>query len=106
VTLAGNAPNASPAWLIGTWSILRAETPIEIQPGTEMRFSDNGMLEYVVPTGDGTIRVSLQWTLSGSTLRTAFDDGTNPVEVNATLGEGDVLVLDFGGSRAWYVRVH
>jgi hypothetical protein len=105
VTLAGIAPDASASWLLGTWSILRAESPIEIQPGTEMQFAENGHLEYAVPTGEGMIRVSLRWALNGSMLRTTFDDGSNEVEVNASLGDGDVLVLDFGGPRAWYVRV-
>ncbi len=100
----GVAPDASASWLPGTWTVLRCEAPLEIEPGTRMQFGADGQLEYAIPTGEGVIRVSLCWTLSGGVLRTTLDDGSNAIEVGASLGEGDVLVFDFDGPRAWFVR--
>ena len=97
--------DASAAWLIGTWQLLRSEAPVEIRPGTRMRFGRDGQLEYTIPAPEGVLRVTLRWTLADGVLRTAHDDGSNPVEVRAMLGVGDVLVFDFQGPHAWFIRV-
>ncbi|MES3034267.1 MAG: hypothetical protein V4813_09745 [Gemmatimonadota bacterium] len=90
--------------LVGTWRLLRCEAPLEIQPGTTMRFGADGTLDYVIPTGDGVLRVALRWRLDAGTLHTMHEDGSNPVTVAASIGEADVLAFDFGGPRAFFVR--
>ena len=91
--------------LLGQWQLLRCETPLEIEPGTRMRFSADGMLEYAIPTAQGDLQLTLRWRLHVATLHTEHLDGSNPVTVSATLGAGEVLTFDFGGPRAWFVRV-
>ena len=96
---------APDAWLIGTWQLIRSEAPIEIQPGTRMRFGADSNLEYAIPTGDRTLSVILRWSLDGDALRTLHADGSNPVDVRVSLSEADVLTIDFDGARAWFSRL-
>ena len=97
--------DASTAWLLGVWHVLRCEPPVEIQLGTRMQFSANDDLEYAIPAGDGLLRVTLKWRVDGGILHTAHADGSNPVQVAIAHGEADVLTFDFGGPRAWFVRM-
>jgi hypothetical protein len=46
----------------------------------------------------------MRWSIADGQLRTTLDDGTNPVTVSVALGEAEVLVFDFGGPRAFFVR--
>ena len=90
--------------LIGTWVLLRSEAPLEFQPGTKMHFADGGTLTYVIPTADGALSLTLRWRLEEGTLHTDHEDGSNPVAVGVTIGDAEVLVTDFGGPRAFFVR--
>jgi len=90
--------------LIGTWVLLRSESPLEIQPGTQMHFADDGELTYVIPTADGALSVTLRWRLEAATLHTAHEDGSNPVAVGVAIGDAEVLVFDFGGPRSFFER--
>jgi hypothetical protein len=78
---------------------------VEIQPGTTMRFAPGAVLEYRIPTPNGDLQVTLRWRVQGGALQTVHEDGSNPVQVAVSHGDGDVLVFDFGGPRAWFVRV-
>jgi hypothetical protein len=90
--------------LLGHWQLLRSEAPLEFEPGTQMRFAADGTLEYHIPTAGGALQVALQWRLEAGALHTALADGTNPVQAQVSIGAGDVLAVDFGGPRAWFVR--
>ena len=94
----------SAPWLIGTWQLLRSEAPLEIEPGTRMRFAADESLEYSIPTADRLLTVALRWRLDGAILHTMHEDGTNPVEVRVSRGEADVMAFDFDGAHAWFVR--
>lgn len=91
--------------IVGSWQLLRCESPLEIEPGTRMEFGADARLAYVIPTATGPLQVTLQWRIESGHLRTAHEDGSNPVRVLTSLGEADVLTFDFGGPRAWYVRL-
>ena len=99
------AHDTATAWLIGGWRLLRCEAPLEIEPGTQMHFSVNDDLEYAIPAGDRLLRVTLKWRIEGGMLLTTHDDGSNPVQVGIAHGDADVLTFDFGGPRAWFVRM-
>jgi hypothetical protein len=90
--------------LIGIWVLLRSDAPLEFQPGTQMHFADGGILTYVIPTADGALSLTLRWRLEEGTLHTDHEDGSNPVAVAVTIGDGGVLVVDFGGPRAFFIR--
>jgi hypothetical protein len=91
-------------WLLGTWQLLHCDAPLEIAPGTRMQFDSAHRLTYIIPTGEGAMSVELHWRVAGQRLYTQFDDGSNPLDVGVTLGTGDVLVVDFNGAKARYVR--
>lgn len=97
-------PDVTASWLIGIWQLLRCEEPLEIGAGTRMHFGADQRLEYAIPTPEGVFRVTLRWSFADGLLRTVHDDGSNPVEVRASLGAGDLLTFDFAGPRAWFVR--
>jgi hypothetical protein len=98
-------PDNRTAWLIGTWQVLRSEAPLEIEPGTRMAFSDGGALQYTIPTAHGPVAANLRWHVVDAVLHTVLDDGTNATSVHIVHGDGDTLMCDFGGPRAWYIRV-
>lgn len=90
--------------LLGTWQLLRCDAPLEIQPGTRMRFASQEQLEYTIPTAEGAMRVTLRWRVADGQLHTVHEDGTNPVQVAVWMGLADILTFDFGGPRALFVR--
>jgi hypothetical protein len=94
----------SPERLSGTWQLLRCEAPVEIQPGSQMQFAADGTLVYVIPTPSGAVHVPMRWRVGEGQLHTTLEDGSNAVSVGATISEAEVLVFDFGGPRAFFVR--
>lgn len=98
------APRLTTATLLGTWQLVRCDAPLEIQPGTQMQFAAERELTYVIPTAHGTFRTTLDWHFDNGTLHTRNADGSNAVAVGVTLGEAEILVFDFGGPRAFFVR--
>lgn len=100
----GSALRDTSARLFGTWQLLRAESPLELEPGTRMDFGPDGALEYLIPTANGPLRVALRWRLDRDLLRTTLADGGNPVQARVAIDAADVLTVDFGGKRAWFVR--
>ena len=91
--------------IVGTWQLLRCEAPLEIEPGTRMTFCNDAQLVYLIPTATGPLQVRLRWRVADGVLHTVHEDGSNPVQVHIALGDADVLSFDFGGPRAWYVRL-
>ena len=104
MTSPDSPPDVNASWLIGSWQLLRCEAPLEIAAGTRMHFGADQHLDYAIPTPDGVFRITLRWSFAAGVLRTVHDDGSNPVDVLARLGTGDVLTFDFAGPRAWFVR--
>jgi hypothetical protein len=98
------SPVPSTDWILGTWQLLRCDAALELQPGTRMHFGTDQRLEYTIPTADGALRAELVWHLADGVLQTELEDGSNPLQVRATLEAADVLTFDFGGRLAWFVR--
>lgn len=97
-------PHASGGPLIGLWRLLRADPTLEFAASVRMEFLPDGHLLYTIPVDGREMVVELIYRVEGDTLRT-----DNPVAPHATatrfeFGPGDVLVLDFAGARAWFVR--
>ena len=96
---------SAPGALTGAWQLLRCDAPLEFQPGTRMEFADDGALHYTIPAPEGVLRVALRWHIDGGRLHTAHEDGSNAVVVGVARSDADVLTFDFGGPRAWFVRI-
>ena len=95
---------APPAWLLGAWHLIRAEAPLEMMPGTRMDFGADGRLEYAITVEGSTTRFALVYSVSGDLLRTENPASPHSAEAHVELSAGDILVLDFGGPRAWFAR--
>ena len=97
-------PHAVPVWLIGRWRLLRAEAALDFAPGVRMEFLPGGRLNYTIDVGGRAQVIALVYQVEGDMLRT--DNPANPhaASTRFSRGEGGVLVFDFSGARAWFVR--
>ncbi|MCU0635186.1 MAG: hypothetical protein MUE41_09965 [Gemmatimonadaceae bacterium] len=93
-----------PVWLLGCWTLLRADHQLDFAPGVRMEFREGGLLRYHIAVAGHAQVIDLLYRVDGDVLLT--DNPANPhaTAVHFTRGEGDVLILDFAGPRAWLVR--
>jgi len=99
----GGAP-AAPAWLLGRWRLLRADPTLTFAPGVTMEFQPGGRLLYGIEVDGQTHMLALVYRADDDTLRTDNPAAPHAVSTRFTHGEGDALVFDFSGARAWFVR--
>jgi hypothetical protein len=97
-------PEEVPAWLFGRWKLLRSDPLLDFAPGVRMDFRPGGHLLYSITVDGYTQVISLLYRVAGDVLLT-----DNPAAPHATssrfeLGAGELLVLDFAGARAVFVR--
>ena len=88
-------PHEVPEWLFGMWRLLRAEAELDFAPGVRMEFLPGGRLRYHIDVGGHDQVIALVYAVDGDMMRT-----DNP----AAPREKRVLVFDFSGARAWFVR--
>ena len=92
------------ARLLGAWRLLRAESALELQPGTRLDFRTGGQLLYTIEVGGQARTFVLVWRVVDDQLETANPVDGHAMTASVSIGEADVLVLDFTGPRAWFVR--
>jgi hypothetical protein len=97
-------PYLVPEWLLGRWRLLRAESALDFAPGVCMDFRSGGRLLYSFDVGGRDQVVRLVYRVEGNMLRTDNPAAPHVVETHFALGEAGVLVLDFSGARAWFVK--
>jgi hypothetical protein len=97
-------PHAVPRWLLGRWRLLRAEPALDFAPGVAMEFCEGGRLLYSFDVGDRVQTLRLVYQVEGNRLRTDNPAAPHAVETHYALGEAGVLVFDFSGARAWFVK--
>ena len=97
-------PDATPAWLLGRWRLLRADPAIQLAPGVRMEFRAGGQLLYRIPVAGQEHVVALVYRVEGDVLRTDNPAAPHATATRFALGAGDVLVFDFSGALAWFVR--
>ena len=90
--------------LIGRWRLFRADPSLDFAPNVRMEFLDGGRLRYEFDAGGHPQFLMLIYRIEGDVL---FTD--NPAAPHATtmrfwFGPGDVLIIDFAGAIAWFVR--
>jgi hypothetical protein len=99
-----NDPHTVPGWLLGRWRLLRAEASLDFAPGGRMEFLPGGRLLYTIVVEGHAHVVRLIYRVAGDELRTDNPDHPHATSSRFSLGEGGVLVFDFSGARAWFVR--
>jgi hypothetical protein len=90
--------------LLGRWRLVRADASLAFAPGVRMEFRSGGRLLYEFIAGGKRHVVKLLYRVDGGTLRT--DNPTSPHEATANFrfGAGEVLVFDFAGACAFFIR--
>ena len=94
----------TPEDLRGAWRLLRADPALGFAEGVRMVFRAPDSLEYSFLAGGTRHVVDLAYRLEGQVLRTVVVGTTHEAAAGIEFGPGHVLVLDFGGLRAWLVR--
>ena len=97
----GGAPSPG---LLGRWRLLRAHPSLDFAPEAGMEFRDAGELIYSFAVGDGRVEIALLYVVAGDILRTDNPAAPHATAVRFRIGVGDVLVLDFAGAEACFVR--
>ena len=98
------SPDERAAPLLGRWRLMRADAALDFAPGVRMEFRSGGRLLYGFDVGDRREIVRLVYRVEGDILHTDNPATTLEVSTHFEIGEGDVLILDFAGARAWVVR--
>ena len=93
-----------PPWLLGRWRLLRADPPLDFTPGTQMDFRERGDLRYRIPVEGREQEFALLYVVEGDVLRTDNPRAPHATATHFHLGAGGVLVFDFAGALAVFVR--
>jgi hypothetical protein len=99
-------PDEVPDWLLGQWRLLRAEAGLDFAPGVRMDFAPGGRLRYSFVVDGRLHEVVLVYRVEADVLRTDNPAAPHATATRFALGAGGVLVFDFAGARAWFVREH
>ena len=91
-------------WLFGIWRLMRADVTLDFAPGVRMEFHADGQLHYHVDVGGRDQVVELVYRVDDDVLITDNPAAPHSMSVRFSHGEGDVLLLDFGGAPAMLVR--
>jgi len=95
-----------PPWLLGTWRLMRAAAALDFAPGVRMEFLPGGHLHYHVDVGGRDQVIALLFRVEGDLLLTDNPAAPHSMSVRIMHGAGDVLLMDFGGADAVFVREH
>ena len=104
MSVPGNGGPTPPARLLGCWRLVRADDDLDFAPGVRMEFQQGGRLRYEFDVGDRRQVVHLLYRVEGDTLHTDYPATSHARSTRFHIGAGDVLVFDFVGPRAWFVR--
>jgi hypothetical protein len=93
-----------PPWLIGRWRLMRADAGLDFAPGVVMDFRPGGRLRYTITVEGQAHEVALVYHVDGDVLRTDNPSAPHATATRFWQGEGGVLVFDFAGPLALFVR--
>jgi hypothetical protein len=69
-----------------------------------MEFRPGGRLLYSFDVGDRRHEVRLVYRVEDDRLHTEYPGAAHDVEARFAFGAGEVLLFDFAGARAWFVK--
>jgi hypothetical protein len=98
------ADAATVAALLGRWRLLRADPRLDFAPSVGMEFRARGELLYSFDVGGRRRAIALLYRVNGDMLRTDNPAAPHATATRFRLGAGDVLVLDFAGAEACFIR--
>lgn len=91
-------------WLLGTWQLMRADPSLDFAPGVRMEFCTGGELRYHVDVGGRDQIITLVYRVEGDVLHTDNPAAPHSVTVRIEQGAGDMMILDFAGAQALFIR--
>lgn len=96
--------DAPPGWLLGRWRLMRADAELDLAPDTLMDFREGGELLYTLTVQGSEFEIPLVYRVEGDVLLTENPAAPHTTSAKFALGAGQVLVFDFAGPRAFFVR--
>jgi hypothetical protein len=94
----------APPWLLGCWRLMQSDPTLEFGPGVRMEFQLGGHLRYILSVDGRELVVPLLYRTTGDLLETDNPAAPHAMSTRFSRGAGDMLVLDFAGARAIFVR--
>ena len=94
----------APPWLIGRWRLMRSDPALDFGPGVRMEFLRGGHLRYTLSVDGRELIVPLIYRTTDDLLETDNPAAPHATSTRFTLGAGDMLILDFAGAQAIFVR--
>ena len=83
---------------------MRSDPTLDFGPGVRMEFKTGGHLRYTLAVEGHELVVPLIYRVTGDVLETDNPSAPHAMSTRLSLGAGDVLILDFAGARAMFVR--
>ena len=93
-----------PPWLLGRWRLMRSDPALDFGPGVRMEFLLGGHLRYILSIDGHELVVPLVYRTTGDLLETDNPAAPHAMSTRFSLGAGDMLILDFAGAHAIFVR--
>lgn len=93
-----------PPWLLGCWRLMRSDPTLDFGPGVRMEFQLGGHLRYILSVNGHELVVPLVYRTTDDLLETDNPAAPHAMSTRFSLGAGDMLILDFAGARAIFVR--
>jgi hypothetical protein len=83
---------------------MRSDPSLDFGPGVRMEFLRGGHLRYTLSVDGRELMVPLVYRATGDLLETDNPAAPHAMSTRFTLGAGDMLILDFAGAQAIFVR--
>jgi hypothetical protein len=93
-----------PPWLLGCWRLMQSDPTLDFGPGVRMEFLAGGHLRDILSVDGHELVVPLVYRTTGDLLETDNPAAPHAMSTRFTLGAGDMLILDFAGAQAIFVR--
>lgn len=83
---------------------MQSDPELDFGPGVRMEFLRGGHLRYTLAVDGRELIVPLIYRTTGDLLETDNPAAPHRTSTRFTLGAGDMLILDFAGAQAIFVR--
>jgi hypothetical protein len=103
--LFSRTPSGPAASLLGRWRLTEADGDLDLGEGVRMEFRRDGKLIYTTAAGYRDQVMVLTYRVEGDTLITDQSSAPRLERTKFTLLGANTLVLDYGGSHAWFERI-
>lgn len=83
---------------------MRSDPSLDFGPGVRMDFQRGGHLRYILSVDGHEFVVALVYRTTDDLLETDNPAAPHATSSRFALGAGDMLILDFAGAQAMFVR--